>query len=224
MSDRLKLTEEDIERFLQEVQETPPTPAVIQISSADVPPAAPEAARRSWPQSPLLRVTEADLAPVPPQPQGVPNLTELETLMFGLVNSARQAHLPSWLGSPNLRWHDGLAAVARGHSADMLKRQYVSHTSPEGVTVAQRIERHGIRYIACGENIGVVYGVASHSDEGVYEVHKAFMNQPRRLTNHRGNLLNPLWSHVGIGAAYDENGSLILTQNFIALYGKPADR
>lgn len=224
MADRLKLTEEDIERFLQEVQESPPTPEVIQISSADVPPAAPEAARRSWTQSPLLKVTEADLAPVPPQPEGAPNLTELETLMFGLVNSARQAHLPSWLGSPNLRWHNGLAAVARGHSADMLKRQYVSHTSLEGVNVAQRIERHGIRYIACGENIGVVYGAASHSDEGVYEVHKAFMNQPRRLTNHRGNLLNPLWSHVGIGAAYDENGSLILTQNFIALYGKTTGR
>jgi uncharacterized protein YkwD len=219
MSDRLKLTEEDIERVLQEVQEVPPTPAVIRISIDDVPPTPPEAAVRQMHQSSVLKVTEADLTPVPPQPYGEPNLTELETLMFGLVNSARQAHLPNWLGSPNLRWHDGLAAVARGHSADMLKRQYVDHTSPEGIKVSQRIERHGISYIACGENIGVVYGAASHSDQGVYEIHKAFMNQPRRLTNHRGNLLNPIWSHVGIGAAYDVNGSLILTQNFIALYG-----
>ncbi len=74
--------------------------------------------------------------------------------------------------------------------------------------------------MACGENIGVVYGAASHSDQGIYEIHKAFMNQPRRLTNHRGNLLNPIWSHVGIGVAYDPSGTLILTQNFIALYGK----
>lgn len=220
MSDRLKLTEEDIERVLQEVQEMPPTPAVIQISMEDVPSAPPEPAARQRHQSSVLKVTEADLTPVPAQPDSEPNLIELETLMFGLVNSARQAHLPSWLGSPNLRWHDGLAAVARGHSADMLKRQYVEHTSPEGVKVAQRIVRHGISYIACGENIGVVYGAASHSDQGVYEIHKAFMNQPRRITNHRGNLLNPIWSHVGIGAAYNVSGSLILTQNFIALYGK----
>ena len=220
MSDRLKLTEEDVERVLQEVQEVPSTPAVIQISIEDMPPAPPESAAPHWHATSLLKVTEADLTPVPPQPDSEPNLTELETLMFGLVNSARHAHLPRWLGSPNLRWHDDLAAVARGHSADMLKRQYVEHTSPEGVKVAQRIERHGIGYIACGENIGVVYGAASHSDQGVYEIHKAFMNQPRRLANHRGNLLNPIWSHVGIGAAYDVSGSLILTQNFIALYGK----
>jgi uncharacterized protein YkwD len=220
MSDRLKLTEEDIERVLQEVQEAPPTPEVIQISLEDVSPASPEPTARQLQQSAMLTVTEADLVPIPPQPDSEPNLNELETLMFGLLNSARQAHLPNWLGNPNLRWHDGLAAVARGHSADMLKRQYVQHTSPEGVKVAQRIERHGISYIACGENIGVVYGAASHSDQGVYEIHKAFMNQPRRLTNHRGNLLNPIWSHVGIGAAYDTSGTLILTQNFIALYGK----
>ncbi len=220
MSDRLKLTEEDIERVLQEVQESPPTPAVIQISLEDMPPEQTHAPAPSGRQSTVLKVTEADLNPILAQPPGEPNLTELETLMFGLVNSARQAHLPRWLGSPNLRWNNDLAAVARGHSADMLKRQYVEHTSPEGVKVAQRIDRNGINYIACGENIGVVYGAASHSDQGVYEVHKAFMNQPRRLANHRGNLLNPIWSHVGIGAAYDVSGTLILTQNFIALYGK----
>lgn len=220
MSDRLKLTEEDIERVLQEVRDAPPTPAVIQIRVEDVPLAPPGAEASQRHPSPVLKVTEADLSPIPPQAAVEPNLTELETLMFGLVNSARQAHLPRWLGSPNLRWHNGLAAVARGHSADMLKRQYIEHTSPEGVKVAQRIERYGIGYMACGENIGVVYGAASHSDQGVYEIHKAFMNQPRRLTNHRGNLLNPIWSHVGIGAAYDATGSLILTQNFIALYGK----
>jgi uncharacterized protein YkwD len=220
MSDRLKLTEEEIERVLQEVQEVPPTPAVIRIRVEDMPSTSPGTTTPHRHTAPVLRVTEADLTPVSPQPYGDPNLVELETLMFGLVNSARQAHLPRWLGSPNLRWHDGLAAVARGHSADMLKRQYVEHTSPEGVKVAQRIERHGIAYIACGENIGVVYGAASHSDQGVYEIHKAFMNQPRRITNHRGNLLNPIWSHIGIGAAYDASGSLILTQNFIALYGK----
>lgn len=215
MSDRLKLTAEEIDRVLQQVQQKPPTPEVLSISLEDVPgevlPSRSEPAR-------LLKVTEADLSPTGPQPATDLNLTELETLMFGLINSARQAHLPRWLGGPNLRWHDGLAQVARGHSMDMIRRQYVEHTSLEGVKVAQRIDRQGIRYMACGENIGVVYGAASHSEQGIYEIHKAFMNQPRRLTNHRGNLLNPIWSHVGVGVAYDPNGSLIVTQNFIAQY------
>jgi uncharacterized protein YkwD len=216
MSDRLKLTKEEIEHVLQQVQEVPPTPAVISVRLEDVPA---EIAQNRQSSSPLLKITPEDLSPAGPQAASDLNLTELETLMFGLVNSARQAHLPRWLGGPNLRWHDALAQVARGHALDMIKRQYVEHTSLEGVKVAQRIERYGIRYIACGENIGVVYGAASHTDQGIYEIHKAFMNQPRRMTNHRGNLLNPIWSHVGIGIAYDPGGSLIVTQNFIAQYG-----
>jgi uncharacterized protein YkwD len=167
----------------------------------------------------LIRITEEDLKVTPPLQRNSPNLVELETLMFGLVNSARQAHLPKWLGSPNLRWHEELASVARGHSLDMLRRGYVDHMSPEGVKVAGRIDHNNIAYVACGENIGIVYGAASHSEQGVYEIHNAFMNQPRRLTNHRGNLLNPIWTHVGIGAAYDESGSLFVTQNFISKLG-----
>ena len=47
------------------------------------------------------------------------------------------------------------------------------------------------------------------------------MNQPRRLTNHRANILNPVWTHVGIGVAYAPEGQLIVTQNFIATLTKP---
>lgn len=213
MSERLKLTEEEIEQVLAQVRDDPPAPAVMRIGSTDVLPPAPRVSA-----SPI-RITEDDLKVTPPLSHNSPNLVELETLMFGLVNSARQAHLPKWMGSPNLRWHEELASVARGHSLDMLRRGYVDHTSPEGVKVAGRIDQNNIAYVACGENIGIVYGAASHSEQGVYEIHNAFMNQPRRLTNHRGNLLNPIWTHVGIGAAYDESGSLFVTQNFISKLG-----
>ena len=210
---RLTLTEEEIERVLAQLRDEPPAPAVISLGLDDMQVAVPRVS------SAPIRITEEDLAAVPPQHINTPNLIVLETLMFGLVNSARQAHLPRWLGGPNLRWHEGLAAVARGHSMDMLKRGYVDHTSPDGVKVARRIEQQNIGYVACGENIGVVYGPASHGDAGIYEIHHAFMNQPRRLTNHRGNLLNPMWTHVGIGVAYDESGKLLVTQNFIAKLG-----
>ncbi len=213
MNDRLKLTEEDIERVLEQVRHDPPTPGIVRIDAQESLPSAPRVT------SSLIRITAEDLRAVPPQRFSAPNLEQLETLMYGLVNSARGANLPAWLGGPNLRWHEGLAAVARGHSLDMLKRGFVDHTSPEGVKVAKRIDAHGIGYVACGENIGVVYGAASHSDQGIYEIHNAFMNQPRRLTNHRGNLLNPIWTHVGIGAAYNESGSLVITQNFISKLG-----
>lgn len=136
--------------------------------------------------------------------------------MFGLVNQARQAHLPAWLPSTTLRWHPGLAAVARGHCQDMLQRHYVDHVAPEGLDAARRLDRYGITYLACGENIGVVYGPASHGQQGVVEVHRAFMDQPRSFHTHRGNLLNPIWTHVGIGVAYDAAGTLLVTQDFIS--------
>jgi len=186
MVERLRLTEEDI---------------------ADVQPTV---------SAGLVRITVEDLTAVPPQHATSPDLDILETLMFNLVNAARLEHVLRWLPNNQLKWHPGLTAVARGHSADMLKRQYVAHVSPEGVTSAQRITRYGIQYLACGENIGIVYGAASHSETGIYEIHKKFMNQPPKFSNHRGNLLNPLWTHVGIGLAYAPSGALVATQNFIS--------
>jgi uncharacterized protein YkwD len=164
----------------------------------------------------LVRITLDDLTAVPPQLATTPDLDRLETLMFTLVNTARWENGRRWLPNNQLKWHPGLAAVARGHSADMLKRQYVAHTSPEGVDAAGRISRYGLSYLACGENIGVFYGAASGEETAVYEIHHKFMRQPTTARSHRGNLLNPLWTHIGIGIAYAPSGALLATQNFIA--------
>lgn len=218
MEDWLQLTEEDLERATSLVRTRPQTPGVLSIKdklvitvddipSAPAPPRAPGA---------TLTITLDDLKALEPDFRPDERVASLEQMMFALVNEARLAALPGWLGTTKLRWHEGLAAVARGHSADMLRRQYVSHITPDGLTSAQRIERQGISYVACGENIGIVYGESSHTQQGVYDIHNAFMNQPRSLTNHRGNLLNPVWTHVGIGIAYNPDGALVATQKFIS--------
>jgi uncharacterized protein YkwD len=211
-ADRLRLTVEDIEAL----GEGATTPPVLTIRPDDVPEVAPP----TVPRRHLLQITPEDVAAF--EPAGEEIVGPLEQAAFRLVNEARQAQIPKWMGRGPLRWHPGLAAAARGHAADMLERRYVAHVTPEGLTVAQRLERAGISFLACGENIGVVYGPASHGERGVLEVHNAFMNQPRRLTNHRGNVLNPVWTHVGIGVAYAPEGQLIVTQNFIATLTKPA--
>jgi len=208
----LKLTKEEIEQARQEAQARPPMPEIVAIHASDLPDDVAAGVTIAAP----LKITAADLMAVPPQ-AATADIHALEQQMFRLVNAARRAHLPGWLGTTRLRWHEGLATVARGHSADMLARQYVDHVSPEGITAVQRIERYGIRYLACGENIGVVYGSAGHAD-GIDDIHHAFMNQPRRLTNHRGNLLNPIWTHAGIGIAISTSGALVATQNFISTW------
>lgn len=210
--DWLQLTEEDIDRAQRLSRSGPLTPDVITISVDDIP--ADETDAES--NGAIISITAEDLAPSMPKSNTTEELGRLEMYMFGLVNRARELHMPRWLGTAKLTWHDGLAAVARGHSDDMLKRQFVSHTSPEGVSVAQRIGRHRISYVACGENIGVYYGEAAGSRAAIDEIHQAFMNQPRSLTNHRGNILNPIWTHAGIGIAYNPDGSLVVSQNFIS--------
>ena len=217
MADWVQLTDDDIERAQRLLRESPPTPDAITITSEDVAPPSDE----SEDSARLLTITSDDLQPAQAQPRPALSVSRLENLMFHLVNGTRQHHLPGLFGTAQLLWQDELAAVARQHSADMLQRQYVAHVTPEGMTVAQRLRRNHIGYMACGENIGIVYGQAAHSERAAHDIHNAFMSQPRSLTNHRGNLLNPIWTHVGIGIAYNPDGALVATQNFISA---PASR
>lgn len=215
MDDWVQLTEEDIERATRLARDNPPTPEVLAVTMDDVAGDAEDEAQ----ENAVLTVTAADLQPAGPQSAAPPDIGQLEQLMYRLINATRQHHLPGWVGTAQLTWHAGLAAVSRQHAADMLRRQYVAHVTPEGVTAAQRLQRQGIGYVACGENIGIVYGRAAHSERAVYDIHNAFMRQPRSLTNHRGNLLNPIWTHVGVGIAHNPDGALVATQNFISAPG-----
>ncbi|MEZ4516530.1 MAG: CAP domain-containing protein [Chloroflexota bacterium] len=189
MPDSLKVTYEDVEA--SQADRYPPVLAIHLSDLGNDPPPRSVGAK--------LQLTLDDVAAF--EPAGDDVIGPLEQLVFSLVNQARQENMPRWLGRQVLLWHPGAAMVARRHSADMLERNYVSHVTPDGINVGQRLDRAAVSYLACGENIGVVYGPASHGTQGVDEVQKAFMNQPRRLTNHRGNILNPVWTHVGIGVA-----------------------
>lgn len=215
MEDWVQLTEEDIERAQKLAQQRPATPDVITITQQDLP------EERAAPavSDDVLVITPDDLSPAAAQPTAPADIRRLEQIMYQLINSTRRQHLPGWVGTAHLHWHEDLAAVSRQHSADMLRRQYVSHITPEGVTAAQRLQRQAIGYVACGENIGIVYGEAAHTQQAVQDIHDAFMNQPRSLTNHRGNLLNAIWTHVGIGIAYNPDGALVATQSFISAPG-----
>lgn len=210
--DPLRVTAEDIESQVGLVS----APPVLTIRSDEVPDIPPTPANR---RGHTLLITPEDVAAF--EPAGEEVVGGLEQLVYRLVNEARAEHMPRWLGRGPLQWHPRLAQVARQHANDMLERRYVAHATPEGTTVANRLDRNSISYLACGENIGVVYGPASHGERGIQEVHSAFMNQPRRLTNHRGNILNPVWTHAGIGVAYAPEGQLIVVQNFISTLTKP---
>lgn len=108
---------------------------------------------------------------------------EAENQMVELVNKERISK-----GLKPLKVDEGLRAIGRGYSADMLTRGYFSHYSPEGKTVADRTLEAGIDFAVVGENLAYAPTVES--------AHKGFMNS----ASHRANILSVDYGKIGIGA------------------------
>ena len=135
----------------------------------------------------------------------------LERQMWVLVNQDRlraEALAETGGQAHPLKWNERLAAVARAHSLSMLKQHSFSHTDADGTTFSVRIKRAGIPWQASGENIAIY--------DTVGRAESAFMNEPRFQDNHRGNILNASYTDVGIGVVQGPDGSLYITQDFIA--------
>jgi uncharacterized protein YkwD len=152
-------------------------------------------------------------APAPSACPDTPQTEEtaqLEQRMWELINQEREdpSHLTETRGRARpLKWDEKLAGVARAHSRDMVERGYVSHFSPDGSFPALRVSQAGIAYLCAGENI------AKFRD--VIRAQAAFMNEPPLGHNHRANILDPDFTHVGIGIVRGPDGMFYITQEFI---------
>ena len=147
----------------------------------------------------------------PRQNFGTDPLADLERQMWALVNHERldpETSAETGGRAQPLRWNENLAAVARAHSRNMLEQRFFDHVDPDGRTLSTRISEAGIPWQAAGENIAIYTTVPGA--EG------AFMNEPRFQHNHRGNILNANYTEVGIGIVQGSNGSLYITQDFVA--------
>ncbi len=139
-------------------------------------------------------------------------LADLEKQMWALVNRDRldPATFAETRGRAEpLKWNDKLAAVARAHSRKMIEQQFFNHVDPDGKTPLERINEAGILWQAYGENIAL--------HETVEGAQAAFMSEPRFQKNHRGNILNTMYTEVGIGIAQGPDGSLYITQDFVTI-------
>ena len=134
---------------------------------------------------------------------------QAEIQMWRLINNDRTAseNVIETKGRANpLVWDARLAAVARQHSEEMAGNGYFSHQGLDGSLPYMRVSRAGLRWRASGENI------AKFSD--IAQAEAGFMNEPKFQHNHRGNILNPEYTHVGIGIAKGPDGMLYITQEF----------
>jgi TonB family protein len=148
----------------------------------------------------------------PRQNFGANRLADLERQMWALVNRDRldpATSAETGGRAQPLRWNEELAAVARAHSRNMLEQRFFDHVDPEGRTLSARINAAGIPWRASGENIAIIGTVPG--------AEAAFMNEPRFQNNHRANILNANYTDVGIGIVQGPNGSLYITQDFVAI-------
>ena len=95
-----------------------------------------------------------------------------------------------------------LSRVARYKSQDMRDRNYFSHTSPTYGSPFQMMKSFGISYKSAGENIARGYKTPSAVVSG-------WMNS----SGHRANILNPSFTHIGVGFVADGH---YWTQMFIS--------
>lgn len=114
-------------------------------------------------------------------------------------------------GKPKLVINDKLTAAAQTKANDMAKRNYWSHTTPDGNAPWQFVKDAGYSYQKAGENLA--YGFDSSSDTVA-----GWMNSK----SHRENLLDNAYSEVGFGYAnvadYNKSGPETVV---VAMYGEP---
>ncbi len=113
-----------------------------------------------------------------------------EATLWQLMNGARVNN-----GRRAVQQHGTLVSLARWRSKDQVQRNYFSHTVlGTGYEVYHWYDTSGLNYSWGGENIGWNSG-ASDGDSPVL-IHEGFMNSP----GHRANVLEPSFTHGGVGA------------------------
>jgi len=132
-------------------------------------------------------------------PQGQASAgTSNEQLMLLLVNEEREK-----AGLQPLKLDGELSEAARAHTRDMHDNEFFSHVSSRTGSLRDRLHRAGITYRAAGENIGMAASIR--------DVNRLLFESP----GHRANLLNPEFTHLGLGILAQEDGTFLVTQVFM---------
>ena len=125
-------------------------------------------------------------------PTSEAELAEAAAATSCLVNAERTQR-----GLPALRRDRDLADAARGHSADMVRRDYFAHTSPTGETFKDRVRAAGYGEPGAGWRAGENLGWGTGPRAAPEELVKAWLESP----GHRRILLSSQYRELGIGVA-----------------------
>ena len=133
------------------------------------------------------------------EPATVP---EARRVLVERINALRQAN-----GAPTLQRDELLDKVAQAYSDQMARAGFFAHVSPGGQDFRTRLRAAGYLYSLAGENLGVASGPLA--------AHFGIEHSP----GHRKNLLEPEYTKVGIGVAFQRQGDreqVLVTELFAA--------
>jgi uncharacterized protein YkwD len=128
---------------------------------------------------------------------------DLAQAVFVQVNQVRKSR-----GLAPLAWNSKLAAAARQHSERMARHGQLSHVDPEYGDTAARLDRFGIAWSACAENLSQETGFQDPVNQAV----EGWLQSP----GHRKNLLGRIFTQTGVGVAVSSRGTVTFTQIFLA--------
>lgn len=126
----------------------------------------------------------------------------MERQVFEAVNAERKKQR-----SPELQWHAGAAAAAQSHSRVMAERRFFSHTDPERGDLKTRLKNAHVGWTAIAENL--------FQQRGCRDPVRCAVDGWLQSAGHRRNMLNPSYTHTGIGISRDTRGTLYYTQVFL---------
>jgi uncharacterized protein YkwD len=119
----------------------------------------------------------------------------IEAQFVNSINSLRASK-----GLNQLQVSGDLVGMARRWTDRMVAAGQISHNPNLGTEI-------GGAWTKMGENVGVGYDVPG--------LMQAFINSPA----HYANLVDPAWTHVGVGVTMASDGRMYTTHNFMALGG-----
>jgi uncharacterized protein YkwD len=123
------------------------------------------------------------------------NQSSAESTLWQLLNGDRVNN-----GLSPLAQNATLVSLARWRSKDMVQRDYFSHTIlGTSWQVYHYMDANGLKYVWAGENIGWNNGY-SDADSPI-KMNEGFMGS----SEHRANILQPSWTHGGVGAYGADN-------------------
>jgi Cysteine-rich secretory protein family len=114
--------------------------------------------------------------------QEITSTTQMEQQILDWTNEERAK-----VNAPPLKWNNRLALAARLHSDEMAGRKELSHQLKGEPPFTQRLSERGAKFSGAAENVGYA--------DSAEELQSGWMHSP----GHRANLLNPVYTEMGVG-------------------------